>query len=86
MSPTDIDTVLARLSDQLLGLSTYIDRHWSELDVACLARLLSVHGQSAARLGRLLSDRAAIYGPPPDPLHQAIDGALYDLGNEWAST
>ena len=44
MFPNDIDTVLARLSDQLADPSNYIDRHWSELDDACLAKLLSLHG------------------------------------------
>ena len=79
MDPPEIDTVLTLLSEQQAVLSSYIDRRWSELDTSCLARLLSVHGQGAARL---LRDRVAIHGPPPDPLHEAIDFALYDLGNE----
>jgi len=78
-----IDAVLARLADRQAALSTYIERHWSELDPVRLARHLAAHGQVTARLGRLLRDRAAICGPPPDPMEQAVDAALCELENEW---
>ena len=78
----DIGTVIARLADHQAGLSRHIDRRWAELDVVQLARLLSVHGQNAARLGRLLGDWHAVHGPPPDALQQAMDHALHQAGDQ----
>ena len=78
----DIGTVIARLADQQADLSRHIDRRWAELDVVHLARLLSVHGQNAARLGRLLGDWHAVHGPPPAALQQAMDCALHQAGEQ----
>ena len=78
----DIGTVIAHLTAQQADLSRYIDSRWSELDVVRMARLLTVHGQNAARLGRLLGDWHAVHGPPPDALQQAMDHALHQAGDQ----
>jgi len=78
--PPDLDDVIVRLADQQTALSRYIDRRWSDLDDVHLARLLSIHGQNAARLGHLLRDWRAIHGEPLDPLQQAMDEALDRAG------
>jgi hypothetical protein len=81
--PPGIDTIIARLANQQTVLSRYIDRRWSDLGAIRLARLLSIHGQCAVRLGRLLRDRRVIHGDPPDPVQQGIDLALDELSAEW---
>jgi len=94
-SALDIDAIITRLADQQADLSHYIDRRWSEpesqdddderpgLDAVHLARLLSIHSQNAAYLGRLLRDRQAIHGEPPDILEQATNEALHIVGTQW---
>jgi hypothetical protein len=81
--PIAIGDLIARLAEQQAALSRYVARRWADLDALPLARLLSVHGQNAAHLGRLLSYWYAIHGPPRDAFESAIDGALYDLGTQW---
>jgi hypothetical protein len=61
-------------------LSNYIERRWPDLDDKRLARLLSVHGQNAAGLGRLLRDWCAIRGPPPTAQQQLMNQALAEVG------
>jgi hypothetical protein len=65
------------------GCIPSLSRGWSDLDDIHLARLLSNHGQNAARLGRLLRDWCAVYGPLPDPVDRMIDDALDMLSIEW---
>ena len=63
-------------------------RPWSEAETPGetrgeereMARLLSLYGQNAARLGCLLRDWHAIHGPPPDTVQQGIDHALHQAG------
>jgi hypothetical protein len=81
--PPALGDVIVRLADQQTALSRYIDRRWSDLDDVHLARLLSTHVQNAARLGRLLRDWCAVYGPLPDPVDRMIDDALDMLSVEW---
>lgn len=71
--PIDIDRVIAHLADQQTQFSGYIDRGWPDLDVKQLARLLSLYGQNATRLGRLLRDRCISCKPSSrtSPLHCA---------------
>jgi hypothetical protein len=83
LHPPDLDDLILRLADRQTALSRYIDRRWSDLDELHLTRLLSIHGQNAARLGRLLRDWRAVHGDPPDPLDEAIDEALAELSVEW---
>lgn len=64
----DIDRVIISLNEQLDSLSLYIDQHWDDLGPNQLARLLTLFGQNATRIGHLLRDRCAILGPPKDPL------------------
>jgi hypothetical protein len=81
--PPALADVIVRLADQQTALSRYIDRRWSDLDDVHLARLLSNHGQNAARLGRLLRDWCAVYGPLADPVDRAFDDALDRISAEW---
>jgi hypothetical protein len=60
-----------------------LSRGWSDLDDVRLARLFSNHGQNAARLGRLLRDGCAVYGPLADPVDRAFDDALDRISAEW---
>jgi hypothetical protein len=48
-----------------------------------LARLMALHSQNAARLGRLLRDKRAISGEAADGIAGAISLALDELANEW---
>lgn len=72
----DIDDIVVSLNEQHASLSQYIDRHWHDLDVNRLARLLALHGQNASRLGRLLRDYCAIRGEPKDPMEVDMEVAL----------
>ena len=80
--PIDIADVIAQLAGQQARFVAHIDGGWDDLDAGRLARLLTLYGQNATRLGRLLRDRAAIYGPPPDPLQVLIDEALEHFWRE----
>ena len=83
LPPVALDDLIARLAGQQAALARRIDRCWSDLDPLPLARLLSLHGENAARLGLLLRHWHAIHGPPQNPLDAAIDAALHKLGTEW---
>ncbi|MGC9336280.1 MAG: hypothetical protein ACP5JJ_19225 [Anaerolineae bacterium] len=48
-----------------------------------LARLLAIHSQNAARLGRLLRDKHALSDRAADAMARAIDHALDELSEEW---
>ncbi len=77
-----IDTVIADLYAKYQRLSRYIDENMDHLSTAEFARLTSLHGQSASRLGRLLRDRR-ILQPEEDGMSSAIEQALKELGEEW---
>ena len=65
--PVHIDDVISALAAKQARLSHYLDSCWQDPDADHLDRLLAVYSQNAIRLGRLLRDRAVVYGPPPDP-------------------
>ena len=65
--PVHIDDVISALAAKQARLSHYLDSCWQDPDAGHLDRLLAVYSQNAIRLGRLLRDRAVVYGPPPDP-------------------
>jgi hypothetical protein len=48
-----------------------------------LARLMALHSQNAARLGRLLRDKRALTGEESGSLAAAMDEALDALSAEW---
>lgn len=48
-----------------------------------LARLMALHSQNAARLGRLLRDKHALSGDDGDSAAGALDEALDALSAEW---
>jgi hypothetical protein len=75
-SPADIDDVILGLAERQTRLARYLDSRWGDPEAERPDTLLAVYSQNATRLGRLLRDRAAIYGPPPDPLQVLIDEAL----------
>lgn len=81
--PVDIDDVITDLADKQARLSQVLDRLWHDPDAEHLDRLLAVHSHNAVRLSRLLRDRCAIYGPPPDPRQVAINAALDRISKEW---
>ena len=66
-------------------LSRYIDTCLGDqkTPVPDLARLLAIHSQNAARLGRLLRDKRALSDRAADAMTAAIDQALDELSAEW---
>jgi hypothetical protein len=78
----DIDDVILGLAERQARLARYLDSRWDDSEAERPDRLLAVYSQNATRLGRLLRDRAAIYGPPPDPLQVLIDEALEHFWRE----
>ncbi len=77
-----IDAVIADLYARHQQLSRYIDENMDHLSTAEFARLTSLHGQSASRLGRLLRDRRVLE-PEEDGMSWAIQRALDELAKEW---
>jgi hypothetical protein len=75
-SPADIDDVIRGLAERQARLARYLDSRWDDPEAERPDALLAVYSQNATRLGRLLRDRAAIYGPPPDPIDVIMDQAL----------
>ena len=72
----EIDDVIRALADKQARLARYLDRLWSDPQSGHPARLLALYSQNASRLGRLLRDRTAIYGPPLDPMEVIIQEVL----------
>jgi hypothetical protein len=66
-------------------LSRYIDACFGDqkTPIPDLARLLAIHSQNAARLGRLLRDKRALSDRTADAMTAAIDQALDELSAEW---
>ena len=54
----------------------------SLLEPEDVARLFSIHGQNASRLGRLLRDRRALSGETADGIAGAVAQALDELSSE----
>jgi hypothetical protein len=85
---TNGDLILAIVLDLLAKqnrLSRYIDGCLGDgkVPVQDLARLLAIHSQNAARLGRLLRDKRALSDRAADAMTAAIDQALDELSAEW---
>jgi hypothetical protein len=80
--PIEIDDVIAHLAAQQAQFASYLDRHWDDLGVHRLARLLSLYGQNATRLGRLLRDRGDIYGDDYDRLKAVVEKLEKELEDE----
>ena len=78
-----IDDVILNLHERHTLLSRYIDHHWHDLSPRQLAQVLSLHGENASRLARLLRDRSAIHGEPDDPLEVDFAVALALLSQKW---
>ena len=79
----DIDDIITALAGKQARLLQHLDRLWCDPDAEPPDRLLAVYSHNAARLGRLLRDRCAIYGQPADDLSLAMDAALDHLSQEW---
>jgi len=60
-APIRVGEVIMALIAQQARFSDHLDRCWDDLDPAQLARLLSLYGQTASRLGRLLRDHETLY-------------------------
>jgi hypothetical protein len=80
----DIEDVIVSLFDRQISLSQYIDDHWDKLDVSDLITFLTLHGQNAARIRRLLHDWCTLYGEPR-PEHD-WDGPVAQLAREIATS
>ena len=76
----DFDGCIIGLADSQARFSGYIDRWWDDLSVRQLARVLTVHGQTAVRLGRLLRDRRGMGGLGGPPI--CIDEVIADLDDK----
>lgn len=81
-SPANIDDVIRGLAERQARLARYLDSRWDDPEAERPDTLLAVYSQNATRLGRLLRDRAAIYGPPPDPIDVIMDQALEQFWEE----
>jgi hypothetical protein len=81
----DIQAVIADLAAKQQALSRYIDECLASGGTAVqdMARLLALHSQNAARLGRLLRDKQALLGSAGDDWNQVISQALDELATEW---
>jgi hypothetical protein len=81
----DILDVIADLAAKQLCLSRYIDECLAAGDTAVpdLTRLLALHSQNAARLGRLFRDKQALLPDADDERTAAIFQALDELSEEW---
>jgi hypothetical protein len=80
-----IDAILLDLAAKQRRLSAFIDDLLDSggADPREIGRLLALHGQNAARLGRLLRDRQALGGTLSGDLQAALDRALDELSEEW---
>jgi hypothetical protein len=78
----DVDDVITDLADKQARLFQLLDPHWRDPDAEHPGRLLAVYSHNAARLGRLLRRRCAIYGQPADELLIIIDAALESVGQQ----
>jgi hypothetical protein len=83
--PVEIAAVIRDLGAKQQILSDLIDRCLAEGDppTGDLARLLTLHSQNAARLGRLLRDQQALGDPAATLMVEAINAALDELSEEW---
>jgi len=85
---TDIADIINDLAAKQAALSAHIDDALSDADdeapphIADLVKLFSLHGQNAARLGRLLRDQRALSGDAADGISGAIAQALDELSTE----
>ncbi|PWH15544.1 MAG: hypothetical protein DDG58_10955 [Ardenticatenia bacterium] len=78
-----IREVVADALRRLHQLGAYLDAHQEALSTAELARLFSVHGENAARIGRLLRDARALSGDAADGLLDAVGKALDEIATQW---
>ena len=78
-----LQEVVADALRRLQQLGAYLDAHQDELSTAELARLLSVHGENAVRIGRLLRDARALSGDAADGLLDAVGKALDEIATQW---
>ena len=83
--PVEIAAVIRDLGAKQQILSDLIDRCLAEGDLPTgdLARLLALHSQNAARLGRLLRDQQALGDPTATLMVEALNAALDELSEEW---
>lgn len=77
-----MDALIADAMRRLQQLGAYIDAHQHELSTAELARLLAVHGENTARLGRLMRHARAMSGAAADSLLDAIGKALDEIATQ----
>jgi hypothetical protein len=77
-----INNVIRDLDARQRQLLTYLEDHISELEPGQIVSLLGLHGQNAARLGRLLRDRRALSGESADGIAEAISKVLDELATQ----
>lgn len=78
-----IEDVVQDLAERQEALTAYLEARLAEgADVGEIARLFTLHGQNASRLGRLLRDQRALSGQSADGLLEAIGQALDELSTE----
>jgi hypothetical protein len=74
-----IEDVIQDLAAQQAWLSEYIQTHMEELETTLLIRLLNLHGQNAARLGKLLRDQHTLSGKAANGISVAMEQAMVEL-------
>lgn len=82
--------IIRDLHRRLTQLSSYIDYGLeregvgeTSLDLSEYAQLVSLQGQLASRLGRLMRDQHRIAGDAAGELTEAVNAALDDISAEW---
>jgi hypothetical protein len=77
----NLDERIADLDRRIRALSVYID-DYSDLEIREYIRLLSLYGELASRLGRLMRDRQKLNGDQVNELRAAIHAALDEISKE----
>ena len=78
--PADLDAIIRDLESRLNNLNTYIDDHADEITWDQRIEAISLQGQIANRIGRLLRDRQQLTGEQDDELQTAINEAISAVG------
>ena len=78
--PVEIDSIISTLAYHQSCLAARFEGSWDEIDPGELARLLTLFGQIASRLGRLLRDRYALHGDSFEQFEAVIRSMLERVG------
>lgn len=81
-----IDDVIRDTLNKQARLSDYLNQEMNgdeKMKSDTLLKLVSLHGQNASRLGRLLRDQRILSGGADEELLELLGETLDELGEEW---